>query len=197
VLLADESKSKALLVWSTGLQVIQDRFQRGLVQGNNASGFWFDWIIARVLSRECQVQFMQAGHRLAPPDGLQPSLANAAVFRELGEWHAVRQEWRAAGEYFASLLKVNQLDGWNYATLDRLACGVTLAALGRDAEYERFHEDCIAQFKATDNPIVAERTLFEISRLAMGCFTESEVTVKMLAESDFRKYGSADFIKRI
>ena len=150
-------KSKALLAWSTGLQLIQDRFQRGLVQGNNAEGFWFDWIIARILSRECQEQFVQAGRRLAPPDGLQPSLANAAVFRELGELHAVRQEWPEAGEYFASLLKVNQLDGWNHATRDGFACGVTLAALGRDAEYERFREDSIARFNATENPIVAER----------------------------------------
>jgi len=63
-------KSKALLAWGTGLQIIKDRFQRGLVQGNNASGFWFDWIIARILLRECQVRFVEAGHPLAPSDRL-------------------------------------------------------------------------------------------------------------------------------
>jgi tetratricopeptide (TPR) repeat protein len=150
-------KSKALSAWSTGLQLIQDRFQRGLVEGNNAEGFWFDWIIARILSRECQELFVQPGRQLAPPDGPQPSLANAAVFRELGEWHAVRQEWQEAGAYFVSLLKVSQLDGWDQATLDQFACGVTLAALGHDAEYERFREDSVARFNATENPIVAER----------------------------------------
>ena len=62
-------KSKALLAWSTGLQQIQDRFQRGLVQGNNATGFWFDWIIARILSRECRELLAQAGHQFAPSDG--------------------------------------------------------------------------------------------------------------------------------
>jgi hypothetical protein len=54
-------KSKALSAWSAGLQPIQDRFQRGLVQGNNAEGFWFDWIIARILSRECEEQFSGNG----------------------------------------------------------------------------------------------------------------------------------------
>jgi tetratricopeptide (TPR) repeat protein len=152
-------KSKALLAWSTGLHLIQDRFQHGLVQGHNAGGFWFDWIIARILSRECQAQFVQAGRPFALPDGLQPSLTNAADFREMGEFHAVRQEWQEAREYFASLLKVNQLDGWNQATLDQFACGVTLAALGRDAGCERFREDCIARFHATENPSVAERII--------------------------------------
>jgi hypothetical protein len=54
-------KSEARLAWGAGSKVIEDRFQRGLVQGNNASGFWFDWIIARILSRECQELFAQAG----------------------------------------------------------------------------------------------------------------------------------------
>jgi tetratricopeptide (TPR) repeat protein len=181
-------KSKAFLAWSTGLHLIQDRFQRGLVQGNNAEGFWFDWIIARMLSRECQEQFVQAGRRLAPPDGLQPSLANAAVFRQLGELHAVRQEWQEAGEYFASLLKVNQLDGWNQATLDQLACGVTLATLGRDAEYERFREDSIARFNATENPIVAERILkISLLRPADGRVLASLAPLVEVAARPFTK----------
>ncbi len=56
-------KSEALSAWSKGSQRIQDRFQRGLVPGNNAEGFWFDWIIARILSRECQELFAPSGHR--------------------------------------------------------------------------------------------------------------------------------------
>ena len=63
-------KSKALSAWSTGWQLVQDSFQRGLLPGNNAEGFWFDWIIARILSRECRELFVQAGHQLAPSDGL-------------------------------------------------------------------------------------------------------------------------------
>jgi hypothetical protein len=152
-------RSKALLAWSTGLQLIQDRFQRGLVQGNNAEGFWFDWIIARILSRECQEQFVQAGPRSAPPEGLQPSLANAAMFRELGEWHAVRQEWQEAGEYFASLLKVNQSDGWNQATLDQLACGAVLAEMREARSYESFREEAVGRFKGTHIPTAAERII--------------------------------------
>jgi len=62
-------KSKALSAWSTGSQLIHDSFQRGLLQGNNAEGFWFDWIIARILSRECRELLVQAGYKFAPPDG--------------------------------------------------------------------------------------------------------------------------------
>jgi hypothetical protein len=61
--LQTNQKSEALLFSNKALPVIQDRFQRGLVQGNNASGFWFDWIIARILSRECQELFGQARQR--------------------------------------------------------------------------------------------------------------------------------------
>ena len=183
-------KSKALLAWSTGLQLIQERFQRGLVEGNNATGFWFDWIIARILSRECQELFVQAGRQRVLPDGLQPSLANAAMFRELGELHAVRQEWKEAGEYFASLLKVNQLDGWNQASLDQLACGVTLSTLGSDPDYGRFREDCIARFNATENPIVAER----IIKITLLQPVNGKVLAALapLAEVAARPFASAD-----
>jgi len=59
--LQTNQKSKALPAWNAGLQLIQNSFQRGLLQGNNAEGFWFDWIIARILSRECQERFAQTG----------------------------------------------------------------------------------------------------------------------------------------
>src|SRR5687768_16053896 len=39
-------------------------------------------------------------------------------------------------------------------------------------------------------PMVAERMLFDKSRLEIGCLTDIEVTVSTLAESDFRKYGN-------
>jgi hypothetical protein len=59
--LQTNQKSKALPAWNAGSQLIQNSFQRGLLQGNNAEGFWFDWIIARILSRECQELFAQTG----------------------------------------------------------------------------------------------------------------------------------------
>ena len=59
-------KSNALSAWETGSKVIQDRFQHGLVHGNNASGFWFDWIIARILSRECREHLLPADRQPGP-----------------------------------------------------------------------------------------------------------------------------------
>jgi hypothetical protein len=32
-------------------------------------GFWLDWIIARILSRECRELLAQGGHKFAPADG--------------------------------------------------------------------------------------------------------------------------------
>ena len=154
-----DQKSKALSAWGEGLQLIQDRFQRGLVQGNNAEGFWFDWIIARILSRECAEQIVRAGRQLAVPDGLQPSLANAAMFRELGELHALREEWQESGECFASLAKVNQLDAWNQATLDYLAGGAVLAEIRDAKSYESFREEAIRRFAGTHGPIAAQRII--------------------------------------
>ena len=60
-------KSKALSAWNTGLQLIQNSFQRGLLEGNNAEGFWFDWIIARILSRECQALLAASRDSVDPP----------------------------------------------------------------------------------------------------------------------------------
>jgi len=123
-------------------------------------------------------------------------LANAAAFRELGELHALRQEWQEASEYFDSLVKVNQLEGWNQATLDQLACGVTLAALGRDAEYEQFREDSIARFNATENPIVAERILkISLLRPADGRVLASLTPLVDVADRRFtRADASAEII---
>ena len=56
---------------STGWQLLKD-IQRGLLHGNNAEGFRFDWIITRILSGECRKLLVQAGHKLAPSDGPWP-----------------------------------------------------------------------------------------------------------------------------
>src|SRR4030095_9600247 len=120
---------------------------------NDPEQHWFDWVIARILLRECEEQVLQTDRSMAPTG------ASAADYRALGEWHAWRQEWPEAAEWFGALLKVNQLDDWDIATLDYLACGAALAERGDRGRFEDFREEAIGRFKGTDVQAAAERII--------------------------------------
>ncbi len=82
----------------------------------------------------------------------QPTVEGATVLRSLAEWHAVRNRWKQAADRFTLLLQVNQLDGWDSATLDHLRAGPVLIELGDPKGYERFREGAIARFTAAPCP---------------------------------------------
>jgi eukaryotic-like serine/threonine-protein kinase len=140
---------------------IDSEFQNGLDANpsNDPEHHWFDWLLARILLRECQEQFLQTGRSLAqttlPPD----SLASAADYRALGEWHALRKEWRDAADWFGALLKTDQLADWDVATLDYLERGAVLAEIGDRTNYQSFREEAIGRFKGTDIQAAAERII--------------------------------------
>jgi tetratricopeptide (TPR) repeat protein len=104
-------------------------------------------------------KFAEADQFLGEISLAQPTLEGAAVYRSLGEWHALQNRWREAADRFAVLLQVDQLDGWDVSSLDMLRQGATLAYLGDRNRYARFREDAIARFAGTANPVVAERTV--------------------------------------
>ena len=91
----------------------------------------------------------------------QPTLEGAAVLRSLGEWHALQHQprWKQAAERFTALLQINQLDGWDIATLDFLGCGTALAELKDVEGYEQCRRKAVARFANTTNSVVAERML--------------------------------------
>ncbi len=89
----------------------------------------------------------------------QPSLEGAAVFRSLAEWHALRQRWAAAAERFATLVQINQLDGWNIASMDFLGRGAALLALGDTNAFSTLRQEAFTRFAKTANPVEAERLL--------------------------------------
>jgi serine/threonine protein kinase len=89
----------------------------------------------------------------------QPSLEGARVFRELGEWYALRGDWKNAAERFDILLEINGLDGWSEITIDSLKTGTVLAEMGDNLAYEKFRQATISRYDSTDNGIVAERTI--------------------------------------
>jgi tetratricopeptide (TPR) repeat protein len=76
----------------------------------------------------------------------QPTVEGAAVFRALGEWHALQGRWRQSAERFATVLGIDQLDGLDGTTLDYLRWGPALVELGDTSGYERFREGAIARF---------------------------------------------------
>ena len=138
---------------------IESEFGNGLDPDpdNDPEHHWYDWVVARILLRECQEQVLQTDRSLAQATPPPPSLASAADYRALGEWHALRKEWREAAEWFGALVKINQLDDWDLATLDYIARGAVLAELGDRASYENFRQEALARFKGTDIPAAAER----------------------------------------
>jgi len=90
---------------------------------------------------------------------IAPTIESAAVFRSLGEWHALQNQWGDAANRFQTLVKVNQLDGWDNDTLDHLRLGTSLAEAGGTDSYRNFCDQTINHFTGTTNPVVAERTI--------------------------------------
>jgi eukaryotic-like serine/threonine-protein kinase len=82
----------------------------------------------------------------------QPTLEGAAVFRTLGEYHALRNHWKEAADRFGVLLQIDQLDGWDARTLDYLRYGPALIEEGDLASYEHFRQAAVAHFSGAKYP---------------------------------------------
>jgi tetratricopeptide (TPR) repeat protein len=82
----------------------------------------------------------------------QPTVEGAAVFRSLGEYHALRNQWTEAADRFKVLLQIDQMDGWDACTLDYLRCGPALVEQGDVAGYERFRQAAVARFRSGTYP---------------------------------------------
>jgi hypothetical protein len=104
---------------------------------------------------------LSEGERNTPDrrPAFQPTLEGAAVLRSLAEWHALRHRWVEAAARFATLVQVNQLDGWNIASMDFLGRGAALLALGDTNTFNAFRNDALVRFARTENPVEAERLL--------------------------------------
>jgi hypothetical protein len=152
-------KWQALAQWSLGQELVAAKFDQGLDRGNALEGFWFDWVIARLLLRECDQQFAAADRSFVPTSVLQPGTNDLVMTRMLGDWHALHQDWRGAEEHFRTLLKMNRFDWWANVTLDYLDYGVISVELGDPMAYERAREQALERFKGTDNKWIAERVL--------------------------------------
>jgi tetratricopeptide (TPR) repeat protein len=149
-------KAQAISQWSTGEEIIEGKFRKGLTIGSGSVGYWSDWVIAKALSAECQALFASADVSAAAAARLTPSPDTSSTFRGEGEWHALRGEWRLAADCYASALKLDQYDGWRNATDDQLSCAVSLLEAGDTAGYERFREEEIARCNPPDPVWIAQ-----------------------------------------
>ena len=116
-------------------------------------------------------------------------MEGAAVFRSLGEWHALQLRWKQAAERSVLLLGVNQLEGADTATLDYLRCGPALLEMGDASGYERFRQQAIARFSG--QPCVFADRIVKIS-LLMPANKRVIDSLDSLAEETTRHLREAD-----
>jgi serine/threonine protein kinase len=93
-----------------------------------------------------QEKFDEADQLMSGVSVTQPTVEGSVVFRALGEYHALRNEWKDAAARFNVLVQIDQLDGWDACTLDYLRYGPTLVEEGDTPGYEHFREDAITHF---------------------------------------------------
>lgn len=82
----------------------------------------------------------------------QPTVEGANVFRELGEYHALRNDWSEAAGRFKVLMQINLLDGWDVCSLDYLRYGPTMVMQGDLTGYENFRREALTHFTGSQQP---------------------------------------------
>jgi len=87
------------------------------------------------------------------------TLEGAMVFRNLGEWHALKARWPEAGARLFHLTRVGILEGWENASLDFTRCAVALIEAKDYETYNQFCRDAVTLFHNTTDPVVAERVM--------------------------------------
>jgi serine/threonine protein kinase len=106
-----------------------------------------------------QERHSDAERILLEVSNLPPSLESALVFRSVGEWHALKQEWPAAAERYSALMRMNAFDNADTASLDLLRCASVFAQAGGSALLQELRARTLERFGATRNPLYAERAL--------------------------------------
>lgn len=82
----------------------------------------------------------------------EATIEGAAVFRSLGDWHAINERWGLAAQRFKTLLRINQLEGADVSSLDYLELGPALIEMGDLDEYDRFRREAITRFSEVETP---------------------------------------------
>ena len=164
--------SSALVQWTEGYELIHAGAKQLVVTSGSISpvfpatteprqleGFWYEWAAADLFMRECDGLIAEADQFNAQISGQATDRQNAALFRALGEWHALHGEWAPALQRFESCLLPDQKDAWDHLSMSFLDATIACLELGNESSYHRLREEATSQFKDTDNKSVAERVL--------------------------------------
>lgn len=136
-----------------------------------------------------QERFDEADKSLKDVQLEKPTVEGAAVYRQLGEWHALQGRWRQAASAFATVVRVDQLEGVDPTTLDYLRWGPALVELGDTSGYERFRDAAIARFAkppgAFSDRIVKISLLLPASAKTVAALAPfGDATVKAFNDAD-------------
>jgi hypothetical protein len=136
-----------------------------------------------------QEKFDEADQLMGGVSVTQPTVEGSTVFRALGEYHVLQNQWPEAAARFKVLLQIDHLDGWDACTLDYLRYGPTLVEEGDTVGYEHFREDAIAHFISGKYPF-ADR-IVKISlllpareKLLKALEPQAGVTVQFIATNE-------------
>lgn len=135
-------------------------------------------------------KFEEADRLLNDIDLAQPSVEGAALFRAVGEWHALHGRWPEAANRLSRLMRVNQLDGWDFATLDALRIGPALIEHGDIATFDRFREEAIARFIGDSSCPFPDRVV-KIS-LLVPANQHVLATLSRASEANLKSYNEAE-----
>ncbi|WP_221031547.1 serine/threonine protein kinase [Actomonas aquatica] len=120
---------------------------------------------AEMRERLTQAALLVSQQRFAEADALldnvqldQPTVEGSAVYRAIGEWHALNQRWAEAVDRFSTLVTLNQLEGIDVTSLDYLELGPTIVELGDAAAFDAFRRNAIERFADSPGPF-ADRVL--------------------------------------
>ncbi|HTR41594.1 MAG TPA: protein kinase [Pseudomonadales bacterium] len=153
---------------------------------------------AEARAKITQAAFLVNQDRFAEADQLlgdnsfsvPPTIESAVVFRSLGEWHALQNQWDEAANRFETLVQVNQSDSWDNNTLDYLRLGTALVEAGNPAAYRNFCEQTVSHFWGATNPVIAERTI-KIS-LLLPPDEKTLASLQPFEETAARSFANAD-----
>ncbi len=108
---------------------------------------------SKVAALITQRRFEEADTLLARIPLNTPSIEVAGELRALGDWHAVKGDWQKAAARFASLVKVDQLDGREVISLDQLRLASALLEAGDRRSYEQWRQGIAANFAPAGAPL--------------------------------------------
>ena len=106
-----------------------------------------------------QNRFEEADQLVAGIPPSQTAMVGEAVFGPLGDRAALQGRWRRAADCFSALVRADQFETSEIATLDHTKCAVALVELPDPDAYESFRRAAVARFSGTPDAIVAERTV--------------------------------------